>query len=106
MINWLERLKNRWKIKNNFSLLVIIVVFTLTGSSSVYVSNALIDTLGNWITLEGWFKVICKILITTPIYIVLLLTIGSLLGQYHFFSNFALKMIKGIGKLFGLGKKK
>jgi len=104
--NFIERLKDRWNIRTNIQLVVIITAFALTGSSSVYVSEKIKTTVGQ----SGFFNdtlltIIKWVFIVTPVYLVLLVTIGSLLGQRTFFVAFAKKMLKGMGRVFGLGKK-
>lgn len=105
MANFLQKLKDRWNISTNIQLVVIITAFALTGSSSVYVSEKIKSAIGQlglfndfWLTIVKW------VFIVTPVYLVLLVTIGSLLGQRTFFVAFAKKMLKGMGKIFGFGK--
>ncbi len=106
MANFLQKLKDRWNISTNVQLVVIITAFALTGSSSVYVSEKIKSALGqlNWLN-DFWLTIVKWVFIVTPVYLVLLVTIGSLLGQRTFFVAFAKKMLKGIGKVFGFGKK-
>ena len=103
MANFLQKIKTRWNIDTNIQLLVIITVFALTGSSSVYVSETIKAGIGqlNWFN-DFWLTFIKWIFIVTPVYVVLLVCIGTLLGQRAFFVAFAKKMLKGIGRVFGM----
>ncbi len=104
MSGYLARFKEKYQITNNWSVLLIIIAFAITGSSSVVVSNYVINVLASIIPLNGWLLFLMKILITTPIYMVLLIIIGSLLGQYTFFSLFLKHMVERIMGLFGRKK--
>lgn len=100
MRQYFDRLKTKWGITSNFALAIIITVFALTGSSAVYVSNQFINFFLDPSLSSGWVRTVLKICITTPIYMVLLVTFGTVFGQFQFFWNFAKRMVKGFGKLF------
>ncbi len=107
MSNLLQKLKNRWHIETNIQLLIIITVFALTGSSSVYFSEKIKGWVEQLEVFSSFTLTIIKwVFIVTPVYVVLLVMIGTLLGQRVFFVNFAKKMLGGIGRLFGIGGKK
>jgi hypothetical protein len=93
----MNRLKQRWGITSNFQLVIIFIVFAITGSSSAWLSKPFCELLG--ITKEdfgGWFTLI-RLIIIFPIYQVLLVAIGTLFGQFRFFWNFEKKMLKSMG---------
>ena len=93
----MNRLKQRWGITSNFQLVIIFLVFAITGSSSTWLSKPFCELLG--ITKEdfgGWFTLI-RLIIIFPIYQVLLVAIGTLFGQFRFFWNFEKKMLKSMG---------
>ena len=104
MSKFLTNFKDKYQITNNWALVVIFIAFGITGSSSVFVSSAVINTIGELIPLNGFFLFVLKIMITTPIYMVLLFIIGSLLGQHRFFSQFLKHMRQNIARLFRLKK--
>jgi len=96
----MNRLKQRWGITSNFQLVIIFIVFAITGSSSAWLSKPFCELLG--ITKEdfgGWFTLI-RLIIIFPIYQVLLVAIGTLFGQFRFFWNFEKKMLKSMGLVF------
>jgi len=93
----MNRLKQRWGITSNFQLVIIFIVFAITGSSSAWLSKPFCELLG--ITKEDfgcWFTLI-RLIIIFPIYQVLLVAIGTLFGQFRFFWNFEKKMLKSMG---------
>jgi hypothetical protein len=98
----MEKLKKRWGIKTNLQLVLIFIVFAITGSTSAMVSKPACVWLG--ITKEdfGFFHHPIRLLLIFPLYQVLLVAIGFIFGQFHFFWNFEKKMLKkmGLGFLF------
>ncbi len=104
----MKKLKARWGIKTNLEVVLILIVFALTGSSSVKVAKPLLDSLGftRELFTEGWFFSFLywtlRVLIIFPIYQLLLIAFGWLFGQFQFFWNFEKKMLirMGFGFLF------
>ncbi|WP_298485591.1 DUF6787 family protein [uncultured Maribacter sp.] len=104
----MEKLKKRWGIDSNFQIILILIVFSVTGSSSVFLAKPLLNSLGlvrESFSGEWWGAVIyvlLRILIIFPIYQVLLVAFGWLFGQFKFFWNFEKKMLSrfGLGFLF------
>ena len=104
----MKKLKERWNIQSNFQLVIIFVVFAITGSLSAYLAKPVLVMLG--VSREvfpdyfigGFFYYSLRILIIFPIYQVLLVVIGSIFGQHKFFWNFEKKMLSrlGLGFLF------
>ncbi len=104
----MQRLKERWGIHSNWQIIVILIVFAITGSSSVWVARPVLD----WIGLDSlrdleqwwgsWLYWTLRILLIFPIYQVLLVAFGWLFGQFQFFWNFEKKMLQrmGLGFLF------
>lgn len=97
----IEKLKQRWGIQNNWEILVICIVFAATGSLSVWVSKPVLSFLHiNKETLSPWFYWPLRILIVTPIYQVVLITLGTLAGQFNFFWNMEKKILGRFGVKF------
>ena len=96
----MDKLKARWGITSNFQLVVIFIVFAITGSSSVYVAKPFLE----WVGLERanfpdafwspWVYWTLRLLLIFPFYQVLLLLFGWLFGQFRFFWNLEKKMLK------------
>jgi len=84
-MNYFERLKAKWGITSNFQLLVIFIVFGITGSASVWVAKPVLHTIGISDEMNAWVRIPLRILIIFPVYQVMLLLIGSLFGQFQFF---------------------
>jgi hypothetical protein len=104
----MRKLKERWDIQSNFQLVIIFIVFAITGSSAAYLAKPVLTLIG--LTREifpdhflgGFFYYSLRVLIIFPIYQVLLVVIGTLFGQNKFFWNFEKKMLSrlGLGFLF------
>jgi len=88
-----EKLKNRWSIQSNFQLVLILIVFSITGSASAWVSKPFVEWLGlNKEDMPAWLFTVLRLILIFPIYNVLLIIIGTIFGQFKFFWAFEKKM--------------
>lgn len=94
----MNKLKERWNIASNWQILVILLVFALTGSSSAKLAGPVCEFFGitegssHWLIYWG-----ARIFLIFPIYQVLLVGFGWLFGQFEFFWNFEKKMLSRLG---------
>ena len=94
----MKNFKERWNIDSNLQLTVIIIVFAITGSSSVKLSTPLIEFIGLSTETTNWLVYwTLNVLITFGLYQVLLITFGTLFGQFKFFWSFEKKMLSRFG---------
>ncbi len=91
------RLKERWKVESNFQLIIIFVVFSITGSATVIAKKYLFAMMGIDSSMPIYWLIPIYILTILPIYQTLLIIIGTLLGQFQFFWNFEKKMLRRFG---------
>jgi hypothetical protein len=104
----MEELKKRWGIESNFSIIVILIVFAITGSSALKIARPFLDFIGftrNLFADEWYYSVLywtVRVLIIFPIYQLLLVFFGWVSGQFKFFWNLEKKMLTrlGLGFLF------
>ena len=98
----IEKLKKRWEINSNWQVIIILIVFTITGSTSVYIAKPVIEFLGITKELGGFVYWFLRILVIFSLYQILLITYGWLFGQFNFFWNFVKKFLSrlGLGFLF------
>ena len=97
----MKRLKEKWGITSNFQLFIICVVFAITGSFSVLITEPVILFLfGDLDGLNPLLSWLLRILIIFPIYQALLLFFGFIFFQYKFFYQFEKKFLKKIGLKF------
>ena len=94
MNKFLDRMKQHWQINSNLQAILILIVFALTGFSTLY-SHRLIDyLLGIDNSSDLWLKSIIFVFLILPIYTILLYIWGILLGQKKFFTKFIRIKIK------------
>tara|TARA_R110001583_G_scaffold21803_1_gene82432 strand:+ start:789 stop:1094 length:306 start_codon:yes stop_codon:yes gene_type:complete len=94
----MEKLKQRWGIESNFQIVVILIVFAVTGSTAVKFAAPLTEFIGlHKDVVNPWIYWTIRILIIFPIYQVLLIAFGWLFGQFKFFWNMEKKMLRRLG---------
>ena len=86
-----EKLKKRWGIDNDWQVAIILLAFTLTGFTTLYVHQLIDQLLGIDKESPFIYKILVFIVIVLPVYNILLMIYGSLLGQYKFFKNFIIQ---------------
>ena len=97
----MKRLKKKWGITSNFQLFIIFIVFGITGSFSVLITEPVILFIfGDLDGLNPLLSWLLRMLILFPIYQALLLFFGFIFFQYKFFYKFEKKFLKKIGLKF------
>lgn len=91
--HWLTRLQTKWEIESMAQVILILLVFSLAGSSVVILRKAFFGLIGFDHYTPFWVKTIAYILFMFPAYQCLLLVYGALLGQFRFFWNKERKMV-------------
>lgn len=87
MANWTDKLKERWKVKNTFQVVLILIVFACTGTTVALLARPLLQSIFAPEAVPIWAKVLYYILIL-PVYNIFLLLYGAIFGQFQFFWNF------------------
>ena len=75
---FMEKLKKTFKVSSTYQLVVVFIVFGITGSLSLYISDYVLEIL----ELENLIISIFMVLIT---YQTLLIIIGTLFGEFKYF---------------------
>ncbi len=88
-----EKLKKRWKIKSNFQVVVILIVFSLTGSATLVVKKYIFNWLGITSDTGLWIKIPLYIVTIVPVYQVMFIIVGTIFGQFRFAWEFEKKML-------------
>jgi len=86
-VNWIARLQERWKVKSAFQVIVILVVFTCTGTTVALIARPLLRVLFSPSPVPAWATFTYYILIL-PFYNIILLIYGFVFGQFTFFWDF------------------
>ena len=90
----LEKTRKFFKTKTYLQLFLIFLVFAVSGSLSVIVSEPVVKYIGLEIIDNVVLKTIVRIIIIFPLYQVILLIIGTIFGQFKYFWEFEKKFWK------------
>ena len=94
----MEKLKKRWNLTSNWQVLVILLVFSITGYSSLLIAKPVLNLVGlDQANTNPWLYRPLRILLIFPFYQVLIVCYGWLFGQFEFFWNFEKKMLSRLG---------
>lgn len=96
------KLKKRWNVESNIQIAIILVVFTITGTTTVFVKKAFFELIGITASTPFWVKAVIYVPAILVIYNILLLIIGFLFGQFRFFLEFEKKFFR---RIFFMGRK-
>jgi hypothetical protein len=96
--SFIDKLKQRWHVTSTLQVVIILIVFSITGSSIIVVKRLF--------GIDAETDIITRILFyigVFPIYNLLLLMYGFIFGQFKFFFEFEKRFFK---RIFGLFVKK
>ena len=94
----MKRFKESFGIKSKTQLILVFIVFGITGTISAAISAPVMNLFG--LSLESFPELFywpVRLLIIFPIYQVLLIIIAYIFGQFNLFWNFEKKLLKKIG---------
>ena len=86
IIMFMDKLKNLFRVSSTYQLVVVFIVFGITGSLSLVISEYI----------SGFFhldNIILSIIFVLVIYQVLLIVIGTLFGEFDYFWEMEKKII-------------
>tara|TARA_B100000787_G_C16193619_1_gene299168 strand:- start:3175 stop:3465 length:291 start_codon:yes stop_codon:yes gene_type:complete len=91
----LNKLIKIFKAKSSSHLLLIFIIFGISGSLSVFVSGPIIK----YLKIESLFSYypiyfIFRVFIIFPVYQLVLIIVASIFGQYKYFLEFEKKLFK------------
>lgn len=92
-----ERLKQKWGIKTEFQFWIIMLIFSLAGSSTVWIRKPVFALLGVSADTNMLLKFMLWLAVIFPSYQILLMLWGTLLGQFQFVWWFEKKMLRRMG---------
>ena len=91
----MKKLKERWGVTSNKQIVIIFLVFAITGFSSLQLAKPFLTLIGIPDTFEPhWLYRVLRLLLIFPIYQVLLVFVGFIFGQFSFLWNFEKKMLE------------
>jgi CBS domain containing-hemolysin-like protein len=83
--NFLEKLKQKWGLNNLLQVILILIVFALTGTTIVLIKPYIFTLLGIQRGEATILQNILYLIFVLPLYQTLLLIYGFLFGQFKFF---------------------
>lgn len=98
--SFLDKLKAKWQLDSMLQVIAVLLVFTLTGSSVVYIRKFLFAFLDFNEATPFWLKTVTYLVFVFPAYQVMLLVYGFALGQFSFFWEKEKKMFNRMAGLF------
>ena len=97
--SWLERLRDRWGLTSPGQVVVILIVFSVTGMSVVFLRKSFFALLGFDAQTPIWLKSVSYVLFIFPAYQVLILVFGFIFGQFAFFWDKEKRMLQAVKRL-------
>ena len=94
----MQKIRNFFKVESNFQLLIVNVVFAVTGTISVILAGFVLNLIGlDTNALNSSLYWTLRILILMPIYQILLIMVGAAFGEFSYFWRIKKKMLNRLG---------
>jgi Na+-driven multidrug efflux pump len=100
---WIENLQHRWRVKNVWQVIVILIVFACTGFTVLFIKKPILQ----WLAGENGNSTLATVLyyiFILPLYNVILLGYGFLFGQFQFFWAFEKRFMERFFTMFNRQK--
>ncbi|WP_338392801.1 DUF6787 family protein [Fulvitalea axinellae] len=97
---FINKMKKRWGVESTWSVIAILIVFSLTGMTVVRLRKVLFGVIGFDDATPFWIKTVTYILCVFPMYQGLILVYGFIFGQFAFFWEKEKKLGRLFVKLF------
>ncbi len=94
-IKLLNKLVKKFNAKSNRHLLIIFIIFALSGSGSLFLSSPILSAINleSFITYYPIY-VLIRIIIIIPIYQIMLIIIATIFGEFNYFWKFEKKFLQ------------
>tara|TARA_B100001057_G_scaffold216710_1_gene216987 strand:- start:4 stop:336 length:333 start_codon:yes stop_codon:yes gene_type:complete len=102
-MKYFNLLKSKWGIKTNQQLIIIFLVFGITGTSSMMITDPILDFFDinkEFFSIYSYGDIVywmIRLIIIFPIYQLLLIAIGFIFNQFDFFWEFEKEFLSKIG---------
>jgi hypothetical protein len=100
---WIENLQHRWRVKNVWQIIVILIVFACTGFTVLFIKKPILQ----WLAGENGSSTLATVLyyiFILPLYNLILLGYGFLFGQFQFFWAFEKRFMERFFTMFNRQK--
>ncbi|MBK47167.1 MAG: diacylglyceryl transferase [Gammaproteobacteria bacterium] len=95
----MEKIRRIFRVNSNYQLLIVNVVFAITGSLALYSAGYLLDLMG--LNVKNMNQVLywtLRIVLILPVYQILLILVGSLFGEFEYFWEMEKKIINRLSR--------
>ena len=89
----LDKLKQRWQIESNVQIVIVFIVFAITGFSVLFAKRLIYDLIGVSADWAWYIRFPIWLAVILPTYYALLLFFGTVFGQKKFFFWFTKKSL-------------
>ena len=89
----IEKLINLFKVKSLKQLIIVFLVFSITGSLSVVLGEPIINFFFEDSFENNFYFWIVRIIIIFPLYQILLIIIGTIFGEFRYFWRIEKKIL-------------
>ena len=97
----MKKIRNFFKVESNYQLLIVNIVFAITGVTSLYFADYILDIFlldkNNYNSFFYWAG---RILVLLPVYQILLILFGTLFGQSSYFMTMQKKTMQRLRIIF------
>lgn len=101
----MRKIRNFFKVESNYQLLIVNIVFAITGTSSLFVADYILDIiLINQDNYNSFFYWSTRIILILPVYQVLLIFFGYLFGEFSYFWRMEKKTLDKLSVFFRKNK--
>ena len=95
----MEKIRRIFRVDSNYQLLIVNVVFAITGSLALYSAGYLLDLMDvNDKNMNQVLYWTLRIVLILPVYQILLILVGSLFGEFEYFWEMEKKIINRLSK--------
>lgn len=95
-MSWIKKLQEKWGLKSLFQVVIVLIVFSCTGFTVLFIKGPIIGFISGGGEREWWMTMI-YIMLILPIYNIILLCYGFIFGQFEFFWRYEKKMLRRFG---------
>ena len=97
MISFLKKLQKKFKARSIKHLAIIFIIFSISGSLTLYLSFPIIKFLNITNYFHNYFiQILIRLIIIFPLYQIVLIFVGILFGEMKYFIEFEKKFFKKI----------
>lgn len=92
-MNWIEKLKKRWKLRSAWQVMVVLLAFACTGFTILFIKKPILY----WLAGEEGNSTMATVLyyiFVLPLYNIILLGYGFIFGQFRFFWEFEKRFVE------------